>query len=162
MNAEFRAIQATPDQGLLHASSIMTTETQKIKALSLFRIRKGAGNLNSTDTDGMNGCFVIPFMEENGKQHRLGCVASDGLGWEHVSVTDQTSPRSHLICPSWEMMCRVKRAFWDDEETVIEYHVPMSEWINTHPGCLHLWKPIGVELPRPPGLLVGDILEDQP
>jgi hypothetical protein len=123
----------------------MTRDKHKIAFLSQCRI---------TEADGMNGVFLIPF--DNGKStSRLGCIASDQLGWEHVSVTDQTTKRSQLVCPSWEMMCRVKRAFWDDEETVIEYHVPMSEWINDHPGCLHLWKPIGVEIPRPPGLFVG-------
>jgi hypothetical protein len=46
-------------------------------------------------------------------------------------------------------------AFWDDEEYVIEYHVPRSEWINEHPGCLHLWCPKDTEIPRPPSIMVG-------
>ena len=24
-----------------------------------------------------------------------------------------------------------------------------------HPYCLHMWKPIGVEIPTPPSILVG-------
>jgi hypothetical protein len=132
----------------------MTTDIHKIAFLNKCR-RRDVKNYESDERDGMNGMFLIPFTDDFGKSHQLGCIASDQEGWEHVSVTDQTTRKSQKICPSWEMMCRVKRAFWDDEETVIEYHVPMSEWINYHSGCLHLWKPIGIEIPRPPSLFVG-------
>ena len=30
---------------------------------------------------------------------------------------------------------------------MIEYHVPRREWINQHPGCLHLWRPKDIEDP---------------
>jgi hypothetical protein len=132
-----------------------TRDPHKIEFLNKCRIREGIdARLLSLDAHGMNGAFLISCYE--GKDVRqLSCIASDQEGWEHVSVTDQTTRRSQLVAPSWEMMCRVKRAFWDDEETVIEYHVPISEWINDHPGCLHLWRPIGIEIPRPPSLFVG-------
>jgi hypothetical protein len=133
----------------------MTKDPHRIEFLNKCRVTAGIDSRwISSPADGMNGCFIIPFDIGKG-QHRLGCIASDGGGWEHVSVTDQTARRSHLICPTWEMMARVKRAFWDDEETVVEYHVPMAEWINEHPGCLHLWRKIGYEFPRPPALYVG-------
>lgn len=94
--------------------------------------------------DAHNGIFEI---EHHGA--RLRCVVSDGMGWEHVSV----SIRGRL--PTWEEMCHVKRLFWGDEETVIEFHPPRSEYVNFHRGVLHLWRPIGVALPRPPSILVG-------
>jgi hypothetical protein len=131
----------------------VTRDKHKIDFLNRCRVRARITEYGSTDADGMNGAFIIPFHDER-KSYQLGCIASDQLGWEHVSVTDQTSRRSQQICPTWPMMCRIKRAFWDDDETVMEYHVPMSEWINEHPGCLHLWKPIGIEIPRPPSLFV--------
>ena len=136
----------------------MTTDRHKIEYLNRYRITGVAegGELKSTEADGMNGAFWIPCY--NAKTERydlLGVISSDGGGWEHVSVTVQSSKRSQGQAPSWEQMCRVKRAFWDEEETVVEYHVPMSEWVNEHPGCLHLWKKIGYEYPRPPGLFVG-------
>jgi hypothetical protein len=28
--------------------------------------------------------------------------------------------------------------------------VPKTDHRNLHPNCLHLWKPVGVEIPRPP------------
>jgi hypothetical protein len=45
-------------------------------------------------------------------------IASHEGDWEHVSVTDQSTKRSQERTPSWEMMTRIKRAFWDDEECV--------------------------------------------
>jgi hypothetical protein len=138
----------------------MTRDSHKIDFLNRCRVTEGAGDWNSNPSDGMNGTFIIPFVE-GARTYRLACIASDQGGWEHVSVTDQTTRRSQEHCPSWEMMCRVKRAFWDDEECVVEYHVPMNEWINEHPGCLHLWRPVGVEIPRPPALYVGFPAEEQ-
>jgi hypothetical protein len=132
----------------------MTTDPHKIAFLNQCRVRSGIEGYNSTEADGMNGAFIIPFQALK-VTRRLACIASDQEGWEHVSVTDQTTRYSQKLCPNWEMMCRVKRAFWDDEETVVEFHVPMSEWINEHPGCLHLWKKTGYEFPRPPALFVG-------
>ena len=128
----------------------MTKDPFKLQKIEEARITSGAGSYNSSREDGMNGAFLFIHGSK-----RLACIASDQGGWEHVSVTDQTTRRSHLICPIWQDMTFIKRRFWDDEETVVEFHVPMSEWINEHPGCLHLWKPVGVEIPRPPALFVG-------
>lgn len=81
---------------------------------------------------------------------RLRVIASDGLGWDHVSV----STRSR--CPTWEEMAYIKSLFFRDDETAIEFHVPVSDHINQHPYCLHLWRPNdGREIPRPDAALVG-------
>jgi hypothetical protein len=69
--------------------------------------------------------------------------------WEHVSVS--TVQR----CPTWEEMVYVKDLFWGPEETVIQLHPPKSEYVNNHPNCLHLWKPVGIALPMPPSTTVG-------
>lgn len=79
----------------------------------------------------------------------LRIVASWGAGWEHVSISRRDK------CPSWAEMDFVKRLFWDDEESVMQLHPPRSEWVNNHPYCLHLWKPIGQEIPLPPSWMVG-------
>jgi hypothetical protein len=128
----------------------MTRDPYKLKRLNESRVKAGMGGWNSTEADGLNGAFLLIRAGR-----RLGCIASDGSGWEHVSVTDQTTSRSPDKPPTWDDMCFVKSAFWDDEECVIQYHVPRAEWINIHPGCLHLWRPIGVEIPRPPSIMVG-------
>ena len=78
-------------------------------------------------------------------------VASDGLGWEHVSVSLRDR------CPTWEEMCWVKDLFWDEEEVVIQYHPTKSQQVNFHPYCLHLWKPTSQRLPMPDPELVGPL-----
>lgn len=113
------------------------------------------GPLKSHKSDGANGAFLIPcgigvclnVICSDGKQWAE--CGLDGPPWEHVSVS--------LVhrCPTWNEMDFVKGIFWKDDECVIQFHVPRSEHINCNPNCLHLWKPIGVEIPRPPGATVG-------
>lgn len=98
---------------------------------------------------GANGKFVIPCGRV-----MLSVVVSDatswaesglsGLPWEHVSVS------LPVRCPTWEEMDFVKGIFWGGDETVLQLHVPRSRHVSYHPYCLHLWKPVGVEIPLPP------------
>jgi|SRR5215468_7331666 len=82
---------------------------------------------------------------------KLTIIVADGVetGWEHVSV----SKKRH--CPNWIEMCWVKDRFWDEEDTVIQFHPPKSRHVNNFSTCLHLWRPVGVALPAPPDILVG-------
>ncbi len=109
-----------------------------------WRIR--SGRLASDDSFGNNGAFFVPGVRGGPV---LAVIASDGDGWEHVSVSTPTR------CPTWDEMCRVKALFWDDEDCVLQYHPPKSDYVNFHPFCLHLWRPIGTEILRPPAALVG-------
>ena len=80
----------------------------------------------------------------------LRVIFSDGDGWEHVSVS--TPSRT----PNWTEMCFIKSVFWHEEDTVIQFHPPKSEYVNNHPYCLHLWRPNdGLVIPLPPSILVG-------
>lgn len=76
-------------------------------------------------------------------------IASWGAGWEHVSVSRRNRT------PSWEEMATIKDIFWEEEECVVQFHPPKSEYVNTHPHCLHLWKKIGHEYETPPKILIG-------
>lgn len=79
-------------------------------------------------------------------------IASWGAGWEHVSMNDKK------FTPTWEEMCELKEVFWKDEECVVQYHPPKSEYVNNLSHCLHLWRPIekfSGKLPIPNSLLVG-------
>jgi len=58
-------------------------------------------------------------------------------------------------CPRWDEMCFVKDLFWDAEETVMQLHPPKSMWINNHPFCLHLFRPLNETIPLPPPISVG-------
>jgi hypothetical protein len=41
------------------------------------------------------------------------------------------------------------------EDVVIQYHPTKSEYVNLHDNCLHMWRPVEVEIPTPPKELVG-------
>lgn len=75
--------------------------------------------------------------------------ANEDVPWEHVSVSTRNR------CPNWTEMCFVKDLFWEPEETVMQLHPPRSQWINQHPYCLHLWRPLNAEIPLPPRIAVG-------
>lgn len=105
------------------------------------------GLMGSSSAMGNNGAFFTRLR--NGT--KVVIVASDQGGWEHVSVSVPKLPR----CPTWEEMCMIKDIFWDEEDCVIQYHPPKKDNISNHPHCLHLWKPVGVALPRPPSIMVG-------
>ena len=83
------------------------------------------------------------------KPTAIAVIASWGGGWEHVSVSLARR------CPTWEEMCMVKDIFWGEEECVVQFHPPRSEYVNRHPYCLHLWKKIGEEYETPPKEYVG-------
>lgn len=112
-----------------------------------WRVRTGYHG--SDESYGNNGAFFVPNLRSK-EQAPLKVIASDGEGWEHVSVSLPNR------CPTWDEMCRIKGVFWDDEDAVMELHPPRSEWVNNHSYCLHLWRPIGVEIPLPAQWMVGD------
>lgn len=108
------------------------------------RFRLTSGQHATTRADGNNGAFVIKMRHSQ----TAFVIASDGMGWEHVSVsrTDR--------CLTWDEMCQVKAMFWSPEDCVLQFHPPESDYVNNHPNCLHLWRPIGVNVPTPDLILV--------
>lgn len=100
------------------------------------------------------GIFIIPHI---GDMRMLKVIASDGGElnpiWEHVSVSLNTKKITSKT-PNWYEMCYVKSLFWEDEDIVIQFHVPSNKAINIHPGCLHLWRCPGKEMILPPDILV--------
>jgi hypothetical protein len=115
-----------------------------MKVPNEYRVKTGA--MASDDSFGNNGAFVIPF-----EHYEFFVIASDGMGWEHVSITLSTKKRT----PSWKEMCYFKKLFWGDDEAVVQFHPPQKDYVNNHDFCLHLWKPIDFNLVLPPSLLVG-------
>lgn len=113
------------------------------------RVRHGRFG-SSAEAHGNNGLFVLPPLNPLSKMP-MRVIASDELGWEHVSVSLQSR------CPTWDEMCHVKALFWDDEDCVMQLHPPKSRWISNHRYCLHLWRPThhGCAIPTPPDILVG-------
>lgn len=119
-----------------------------LTTLDKYRQRQDEKRIYGANGDSGNGIFKV-FV--NGKSFYI--VASNGGGWEHVSVSPCN--RKRQTCPTWDEMCAIKDLFFDEEETVVQYHPPKSDYVNMHPYCLHLWRPIGREIPRPPSIFVG-------
>lgn len=109
--------------------------------------------LPSDDSFGNNGLFKVEHYKIY--NYYFFIQASDGMGWEHVSVSLFTKKHAVQRCPTWEEMCWIKDMFWDEDDCVIQYHPAKSEYVNLHPFVLHLWKPIGQFLPIPPKIMVG-------
>jgi hypothetical protein len=107
------------------------------------RVREG--KYTSEDSDGCNGMFKLFVCSEY-----VRVIASDGEGWKHVSITRVMSNK----VPTWEMMCKIKDLFFEPSDWVIQFHPAHSEYVNNHPGCLHLWKP-DAPFPTPPSILTG-------
>ncbi len=95
--------------------------------------------------EGNNGYFAFG---RSGITFRV--ISSDGMGWEHVSVS-----LNKKRCPTWEEMCIVKDLFWDKDDCVLQFHPPEKEYINNHQYVLHLWRPIGTNIPTPDSIMVG-------
>ncbi|MBU8870651.1 MAG: hypothetical protein KOO60_07295 [Gemmatimonadales bacterium] len=71
--------------------------------------------------------------------------------WEHVSVSVVGNRKA---TPTWDEMCAIKDMIFAPDECVIQYHPPASDYVNTHPGVLHLWRPVNGEIPMPPKWMV--------
>jgi hypothetical protein len=115
------------------------------------RILAAVGPFPATKHGDRCGAFSLPRppMVKN-----LKVIVSDGADWaglglsgvpfEHVSVSHPDR------CPTWDEMCWVKSLFFESEECVIQYHPPRSRYVNAHERTLHLWLPVGVDVPLPP------------
>lgn len=116
-----------------------TEDTEKMKTIVQIN-----SNIKSAEfvEHGIDGLRCVLWCN----RERLKVIFSyGGGGWEHASVSTFTKK-----CPTWEQMCFIKEFFWNPDECVIEYHVPQKDHINIANNCLHLWKPIDVEIPIPP------------
>jgi hypothetical protein len=90
------------------------------------------------------GVFLIPHPPTGVKLRVIASAGEDEMPWEHVSVSLPNR------CPNWPEMSFIKGIFWDWRETVMQLHVPIEDHRNLHPYCLHLWRPLRAEIPRPP------------
>jgi hypothetical protein len=124
---------------------------KKFTPLTLQANRIRTGQYGSDESFGLAGAFRL--LAPGGALMLALSSGPGGLGndtgWEHVSASCEQR------CPTWEEMCFVKDLFWNEEELVVQYHPPKSEYVNFHPYVLHLWKSIDMTIPLPPMLLVG-------
>lgn len=93
---------------------------------------------------GIDGGMGLAYFDKKS----FTVVFSNGLGWDHVSVSMPDR------CPTWEEMCIIKDIFFDEEDTVVQYHPSKSIYQNMAKYCLHLWKSQKEDFITPPINLV--------
>ena len=69
--------------------------------------------------DGFGGTFYDKKSRCN-----LNFIMSWGAGFEHCSVSMPTR------CTSWEQMCSIKDAFWNDDEVCMQLHPAKKDYVN--------------------------------
>lgn len=84
-----------------------------------------------------NGHMIVRGAFKNGR--KFAAIAGwNEDGWEHVSITLTDVER----CPKWDEMAYIKDLFWNEDELVVQLHPPKDQYVNLHPHCLHLWRPV--------------------
>jgi hypothetical protein len=121
---------------------------RNLHLLDMYRLRGSRlpARFRAYEGDDTCGAFVVKSPIDKAD---LVVMASSDFGWEHVSVSRRNR------CPNWAEMSYVKGLFFKNDETVMQLHVPSSDHINDHPNCLHLWRCLDREIPRPPAWMVG-------
>ena len=92
--------------------------------LEAYRLRDYERQMYGVNGNEGNGVFKVYV---GGRSFNV--IASDGGGWDHVSVTLKNQKR----CPTWDEMCAIKDMFFEEDEVVIQYHPAKSEYVNNHP-----------------------------
>ena len=113
---------------------------RKILNVKLSSSRVTEGPFASSEIDGLAGVFIFTSDDFRLKVISSGPANDVNKGWEHVSVSMMHVELGEML-PEWNTMKFVKELFWDDEETVLQFHPKKSEYVNVHDGVLHLWKP---------------------
>lgn len=99
----------------------------------------------SSGDDGLEIAFVVD-------NRMFCCIASWGLGWDHVSVHMETlkGPQTCRQIPLWDDMCLVREIFFNPNEWAMQLHPPESKNISVYNEALHLWRPQRKPIPKPP------------
>jgi hypothetical protein len=118
-------------------------------------MRVRTGPMASDESHQYNGLFIVPF---EGRRFRV--IASNGGGWEHVSVSIPGEKRT----PTWDEMCHIKDRFWTEGDVVIQYHPTKEDYVNHHPYTLHLWRREAWngarDIETPPTWMIGPRIND--
>lgn len=109
-------------------------------------IQQSRITVDQVGPDGGHGYIMLDARKPN---KRAVVQWSNGLGWDHVSVSWPSR------CPTWEEMCLVKKMFFYADECCVEYHPAEEDYVNQHPYCLHIWRPQDEKIPTPPSFMVG-------
>lgn len=80
----------------------------------------GAHDIQITHLGFDGGCGVFT----KGTLKSATVIWSYAGGWEHVSIC----PKNRT--PDWNEMCLLKDVFWNEDETVIQYHPAKTNYVN--------------------------------
>lgn len=116
---------------------------QDMSVMERFRIRKGPA---ASESEARVGTFVIPTQWGTALICHLH--APPGAPWERLAVIARKK-RGGERTPSWEEMQLAKSAFFRDDETVVQYHVPEDEKLHLPQPVLFLWRSTKEDAPRP-------------
>lgn len=119
----------------------------------MFHVPNRFRTKSSDNSFGNNGQFIISHPKI--VNYFLYTQASDGGGWEHVSVSVGERNKKQHRCPTWGEMCYIKNLFWDEEDCIIQFHPAKSEYVNVHEFVLYLWRPTNQVIPIPLKEMIG-------
>ena len=120
---------------------------EQLKFLNKHRVKTG---FYASNDDDKFGFFFIKYkLSKIPLKVMSSEFGSNQTDWEHVSVSLPNR------CPTWDEMCFIKDLFWEDDQTVVQFHPPKSEYVNNHKYCLHLWRNTKNETETPSSILVG-------
>lgn len=108
------------------------------------RLRSGGYGSGPGDNFGL---FMLKHPRTG---RRLKVMVGDMGGWDHVSVS-----RPNNSMPTWDNMTWVKGLFFSPDECVVQFHPRSADYVDHHPGCLHMWRLQDGEFPTPPPIMVG-------
>ena len=115
---------------------------RKLSELDQYRDKSKAVIKRFGCTGDDNGGVFWVKSPTDGSNMRI--IASNGLGWDHVSVCHMRR------VPNWLEMQKVAILFFLDNEACMQLHVPPRDHINLHDKVLHLWRPHDTAIPLPP------------
>ncbi len=113
-----------------------------MKKLELIKSNKNIIKMETV----IDGGYLFLKLFPKGKLVKI--IFSWGDGWDHISASYSNR------CLTWEEMCMVRDIFFNEDETVIQYHPTKDNYVNIHPYTLHLWRPQNEKIPVPPKYMV--------
>lgn len=127
--------------------------------INQFRVTEGEGA--STDADGMNGNFTFKVGDAI---VQVSSVQNSPEGWNHVICAAFEHPKSNIISrltaqqprprmTNGEETMAVKRLFFEDDETVVEYWPKKGSFLPMSLHARHLWQRIHSDVATPENAL---------
>lgn len=130
-----------------------------LSELNQYRDRRIEALLGLNELDGHDDYDGFFLIKVSSHPKPMKCVVSrfrddrpsgdQNPPWNHVSVSLPNRT------PTWTEMSFVKDLFFEPHEVAMQLHVAEEDHVSNHEFCLHIWQPVGIEIPTPPSMMVG-------